>query len=257
MGKTVLDLQYKLQHTQAAKQARKASTNNTFSAGILVYLLAPTASALQTASKKIRMDFVGPLVIRSMVDSSHAILGTIEGQQLTGKFHVNRLKPAWVRTTAGPVNSIAKLTGILKAKLGNQHIVTADQLTPIIDETGKTTQDPLYACRVIQDDILQPISQFTKHATSNRNLAASYTLPEEQIKALLQLPIPKTGDYPVTKARIKNGRLQIFVSQNSIQGMWLSQDEHPSLSNMTEKFEKDNYRVSGTVRNFVQRITNQ
>ena len=91
VGKTVLDLQYKLQHNQAVKQARKAATNTIFTAGMLVYLLAPTASALQTASKKIRMDFVGPLVIKTMADSSHAILGTLEGQQLTGKFHVNRL----------------------------------------------------------------------------------------------------------------------------------------------------------------------
>ena len=42
-------------------------------------------------------------------------------------------------------------------------------------------------------------------------------------------------------------------------GMWLSQDEHPStdLTDLTNLLKQDNFRVCGTVRMFVQHITNQ
>jgi hypothetical protein len=53
---------------------------------------------------------VGPLVISKLLDRSHAVLSTLEGKQLTGIFHVCRLKEAWIRTDTGPANFLSQLS---------------------------------------------------------------------------------------------------------------------------------------------------
>jgi hypothetical protein len=110
VSKTVLDLQAMQQLEQQRKQNQKVKSPSKFREGLLVYLLSPTTSALQTKSRKIRLDFVGPLVITKLLDRSHAVLSTLDGKQLTGIFHVCRLKVAWIRTTKGPTNLLSDLS---------------------------------------------------------------------------------------------------------------------------------------------------
>jgi hypothetical protein len=110
VGKTVLDLQAIQQLEQQRKQNQKVKHPSKFCEGMLVFLLSPSTSALQTKSKKIRLDYVGPLVISSLLDRSHAVLSTLDGKQLTGIFHVCRLKVAWIRTEKGPTNMLSNLT---------------------------------------------------------------------------------------------------------------------------------------------------
>ena len=101
VSKAVLDLQASNQNRQAARQRDRISKKSPWCEGLLVFLLAPTAAALQTNSKKIRMDYVGPLVITTMLDPTHAVLSDLGGRQIYGVFHVNRMKVAWVRTGRG------------------------------------------------------------------------------------------------------------------------------------------------------------
>ena len=68
VAKTVLDLQAKLQIKQAETQLKKVKNPTMFVEGMLVYLLSPSHSSLQTNSRKIRMDFIGPLAIKNMLD---------------------------------------------------------------------------------------------------------------------------------------------------------------------------------------------
>ena len=65
---------------------------------MLVYLLAPSASSLQTNSNKVCLDWVGPLVVANVLDQSHMVLEDLTSRTLQGVYHVNRLKFAYVRT---------------------------------------------------------------------------------------------------------------------------------------------------------------
>jgi hypothetical protein len=116
VGQVVLDLQAYKQQEQARRQNQKVKNPPTFSEGILVFLLSPTTSALQTKSKKIRLDYVGPLVISNMLDRSHAVLSTLDGKQLNGIFHVCRLKVAWIRTESGNTNKFSELSNKIIAR---------------------------------------------------------------------------------------------------------------------------------------------
>ena len=62
-----------------------------FSAGNLVYLLCPSASAL-VRSEKIKFNYIGILYIRHKISSNEYTLSTIDNQILSGSFHINRLK---------------------------------------------------------------------------------------------------------------------------------------------------------------------
>ena len=60
----MLDIQAKLQHAQSENQKKKVRNPPTYKTNMLVYLLAPSSSALQAASRKIRLDYVGPFYVK-------------------------------------------------------------------------------------------------------------------------------------------------------------------------------------------------
>ena len=47
--------------------------------GIIVYLLAPDTSSLQTGTMKFRQDFIGPLVVKIRLDTTHYTLSDLIG----------------------------------------------------------------------------------------------------------------------------------------------------------------------------------
>ena len=109
VGKIMLDIQTKLQHKQAIAQNKKVKNPPTYTVGMLVYVLAPSASSLQIASRKLRLDYVGPFLIKEMLDRSHVILQTLDNKQVNTIIHVCRLKPAWVRCGQEVVGNIVDL----------------------------------------------------------------------------------------------------------------------------------------------------
>ena len=57
----------------------------------LVYLLAPHASSIQTATAKFKHNYVRPLVTDTMLDSTHYKLKVLESRVSLNTFHINRL----------------------------------------------------------------------------------------------------------------------------------------------------------------------
>ena len=57
-----------------------------YNSGDLVYLTSPLTTQLRTASRKVAIKYVGPLVIYKIVDSHNYLLMTIEGELLRGLF---------------------------------------------------------------------------------------------------------------------------------------------------------------------------
>ena len=53
-----------------------------YNSGDLVYLISPLTTQLRTASRKVAIKYVGPLVIYKIVEPHNYLLVTIEGELL-------------------------------------------------------------------------------------------------------------------------------------------------------------------------------
>ena len=72
-----------------------------YNSGDLVYLISPLTSQLRTASRKVAIKYVGPLVIYKIVDPHNYLLMTIDGKLLQSLFEHERLKPMVIKTDKG------------------------------------------------------------------------------------------------------------------------------------------------------------
>jgi hypothetical protein len=209
-----------------------------FHEGMLVYLLSPSHSSLQTNSRKIRLDFIGPLAIKSMLDRNHAILQTIEGQQINGVFHVARLKLAWIKTDKGVVNDITDLRKSAKA-LHN------DDKTP--DMTLNLT---------IQGEPIN-LDSHCKHAIENDGLAAPNLL-SDQMKTKMFTRIMELSqdslELDILRARYKDGSLQLLIRSpvQDYENLWMNTGDHPNLFAWIKTLEGNpQFRITGSIRRFV------
>ena len=75
----------------------------------LVYIILPLTSQLRTASRKVSIKYVGPLVVYKIVDPHNYLLITLDGKLLRGLFKHERLKPAVIRTNQGNVTNLFKI----------------------------------------------------------------------------------------------------------------------------------------------------
>ena len=75
----------------------------------LVYLILSLTSQLQTASRKVAIKYVGPLVIYKITDPHNYLLMTLHGKFFRGLFKHERLKPTIIRTSQGHMCNLAQL----------------------------------------------------------------------------------------------------------------------------------------------------
>ena len=75
----------------------------------LVYIISPLTSQLHTASQKVTIKYVGPVVIYKIIDPCNYLLMTLDGKILRGVFEHERLKPANTRTSQGNVQNLFQL----------------------------------------------------------------------------------------------------------------------------------------------------
>ena len=72
----------------------------------LVYIISPLTSQLHTASRKVMIKYVGPIVIYKIIDPPYYLLMTLDGKILRGLFKHERLKPAILIISKGNVNNL-------------------------------------------------------------------------------------------------------------------------------------------------------
>ena len=84
-----------------------------YNIGDLVYLISPLVSQLRTASRKIMVKYVGPLVVLYIIDPHNYLLITLDGKLLQGLFEHERIKPAVIRSREGNVNKLAHLKQVI------------------------------------------------------------------------------------------------------------------------------------------------
>ena len=83
----------------------------------LVYIISPLTSQLWTASRKVMIKYIGPIVVYKIIDPHNYLLMTLDSKILWGLFEHERLKPAILRTSEGNVSNLAKLKQIINAGL--------------------------------------------------------------------------------------------------------------------------------------------
>ena len=69
----------------------------------LVYIISPLTSQLHTASCKVTIKYVSPVVIYKIIDPQSYLLMTLDGKILRGLFEHKRLKPTNIRMSQGMV----------------------------------------------------------------------------------------------------------------------------------------------------------
>ena len=84
-----------------------------YSIGDLAYIISLLTSQLCTASRKVTIKYIGPVVIYEIIDPHNYLLMTLDGKILRGLFEHERLKPAYIRTIQGNVCNLAQLKQIL------------------------------------------------------------------------------------------------------------------------------------------------
>ena len=82
----------------------------------LIYIISPLTSQLCTASQKVRIKYVGPLVIYKIINPHNYLLMTLDGKILRGLFK-HEIKPTNIRMSQGNVQNLAQLRQVMNAGL--------------------------------------------------------------------------------------------------------------------------------------------
>ena len=104
-----------------------------FRTGQIVYLFHPRGAQLQTGSRKIKCEFVGPLVIYRTVGPNLFMLMSLDGLVYPHLVEETRLKAGHIRTTKGNVTTLAQLRQALQTNLPvtSQYTVPQDAQVPL------------------------------------------------------------------------------------------------------------------------------
>ena len=78
-----------------------------YKSGDLIYIISPLTSQLCTASHKVSIKYVSPVVIYKMIDPHNYLLMTLDGKILRRLFKHERLKPTIIRMNQGNIQNFA------------------------------------------------------------------------------------------------------------------------------------------------------
>ena len=79
-------------NTQWIRELRKYSDHENFSVGDLVLVYHPLGSVLQSPSRKLNRNWIGPLRVQTVLDNTHYLCSDWSGKLIPKRFHINRLK---------------------------------------------------------------------------------------------------------------------------------------------------------------------
>ena len=255
VGKQVLDLQASMQSKQAEAKALTVTKPKAFQDGSLVYVLAPSASSLETHTRKFRCDFVGPFVICSVLSPTHYLLKDLEGKVLKGVFHLNRLKIAYIRTQEGPVSNIAKLRSVMSKSTDTPMTDTPSDPIIITDESLNQIPHTGYCAYSGEVSAKTDLHDFLPHAKQNNGMCILGTMsPKSKIRTILSMSRkPNLGStLDLVKCRVKNGELQLLLSdKTSKYTCWIDSCDFKEREKLVTSILSDpRIRVTGSFRNF-------
>ena len=205
MGSLVLQLHNEGQERESLKHLEKLRKIPSYSAGQLVYFLMPSSGALDTNTRKFVVSYVGPVRIKTVLDSTHVVLEDLTGRVISGVHHTNRIKPAFIRSKSGAVSNIQDLS----KDLGS--FFTFESPVPVSS----------VSCTVLGDHEIN-------------------SMAKDKDMSLESQLLPLSGDELfVTKKRLKNGAPEVLFT-NRVNGVvrrdrvefaeWYNLDQFPCLN---------------------------
>ena len=88
----IIDRKTYEKNTQRVRKMRKCPDHETFAVGDLVLVNHPLGSVLQSSSKKLNRNWIGPVRILTVLDNTHYLCSDWSGMLIPKRFHINRLK---------------------------------------------------------------------------------------------------------------------------------------------------------------------
>ena len=92
MDQLIIDRKTYEKSTQWVRELRKYPDHETFAVGDLVLVNHPLGSVLQSPSKKLNRNWIGPVRIQTVLDNTHYLCSDWSGRLIPKRFHINRLK---------------------------------------------------------------------------------------------------------------------------------------------------------------------
>ena len=92
MDQIIIDKKTYEKNTQWIREMRKYPDHETFAVGYLVLVYHPLGSVLNSPSRKLNRNWVGPLRIQTVLDNTYYLCSDWSGMLVPKRFHINRLK---------------------------------------------------------------------------------------------------------------------------------------------------------------------
>ena len=92
MDQIIIEKKTYEKNTQWIREMRKYPNHETFAVGDLVLVYHPLGSVLQSPSRKLNRNWIGPLRIQNVLDNTHYLCSDWSGMLIPRRFHINRLK---------------------------------------------------------------------------------------------------------------------------------------------------------------------
>ena len=88
-----------------------------YNSGDLVYIISPLMSQLHTASRKVMIKHVGPVVIDKIIDLHNCMLITLDRKILRGIFEHEKIKTSKYKNKSRNVQNLVQLKQVINAGL--------------------------------------------------------------------------------------------------------------------------------------------
>ena len=92
MDQMIIERKSYEKNTQWIRELRKYPDHENFSVGDLVLVYHPIGSVLQSPSRKLNRNWIGPLRLQTVLDNTHYLCSDWSGKLIPKRFHINRLK---------------------------------------------------------------------------------------------------------------------------------------------------------------------
>ena len=282
IGNSMVEAQKKIQMDQYYKQNEKVTDPTKFREGLLVFLLAPSASEVNTGARKFRVDYIGPLFIYEAIDVNKVILADLEGKILHGVYSTKRLRPGFLRlkhnkaaSTIQEVREEMSKSDLDKIKLATKSEIKSDPTEPktvcsvqeeqqsspniifsLVTE-GEDHQNMAHGCTIparegeIPAHLTYP-SQVQQSARRNLSIGAKNWLTDRQISKVQKKAnhMPEMdSELSIRKARFRKGHLEVLMvlDTNEKFNFWLEPRLQPNVSKaIAEEVEMKKLRIVGS-----------
>lgn len=243
------ELQNQQQEEQKLQRAKAIQRNPPFLAGDLVYLLYPRATDLQTNTLKFKLNWLGPLVIESVIDMRSVTLTDMEGKIIEGLFSIKRLKRCHWRTNYENVTTMKELKDSIDRWEGEQRqhpeVLKLQPQSLFCLGEGICPQDPCIDKKLSYcnpDDTytgmtsLKLSDYLDVNGKGNAAITRRRTDRENEVETRLTEDIPREGSINIAKCRYKHGILQIYLQIDKANyGFWMDLNNRSVLP--------ENYRI--------------